>query len=288
MIFILDIIKLICTYLSNFDINYFLSASKSLYKLKNQVQFINKHILTNKINKLPYYDSFVNLIISDDYCYTFPKNLQKINFNVTNPKLFPLMPTTVTSVKINNFDWSSLKKITLPNIKKLVIDTCHFDKSFESDDIPPSITCLKMNHNFLYGTARLKCIPPNVIYLRINIVFREGIIPPSVKYLKTSHICNDEYIPSSVSIIEIDKYHEDDKPLHNATHLIFSIVFDNKFKILPPNFTHVTFKKSHETPFDKILSSNVTHLTLSDTFDKSIIDTVPLTVKFLTIKKFEK
>lgn len=281
-----DIIKQICTYLSDSDINYFLSASKQLYKLKNHVQFIDKHILTEKINMLPYYDNFVNLIINDDKYYTFPKNLKKIFFKVINVYLLSLMPLSVTSVKINNFIWSNIKKITLPNIKKLVISVHKFDRNINPNDIPPSVTHLNINGEQIFA-LKSNCIPPNVVYLNIDCVFEQNI-PTSVKYLKTNRICYNENIPSSISVLEIDTYYDSYKRFHNITHLIFSLVHDCKFsKMLPTNFTHITFKKSHLTPFSKILSSSVTHLILSDSFDKDIINTVPQTVKFLTIKKFK-
>jgi len=189
-----DIIRQICTYLSDSDINYFLSASKQLYKLKNHVQFIDKHILTEKIKMLSYYDNFVNLIINDNKHYIFPKNLQKIFFKVVNVDLFSLMPLSVTSVKINNFVWSDIKKITLPNIKKLVISVRNFDRHIYPNDIPLSVTHLNINGEPAF-CLKLNCIPLNVVYLNIDCFFDQNI-PTSVKYLKTNRICYNENIPS--------------------------------------------------------------------------------------------
>lgn len=278
-----DIITGICGFLSDTDTNNYLSVTKEMLKLKHKIRFRDPHILTKKINKLEYYDSFVNLVVqhieqeyyldennsNNNYLtvkklrpfeYFLPKNLIKINFKIIIPKLLLQVTAKDITVRVKN-----LKELKL--IKNL------------------PVTNLKIE--WLPSAACTGTIPSTVIKLNIydNNFPPIGIIPVSVRYLKTYSIHGNDYMPPSVTICEIDTFNG----IINSpfiTHLIFSKRFSEEIRYgIPLCITHVTFKSPFNKSLKYKLSQTVTHLVLPESFNQDIDNTLPSSIKYLTIPK---
>lgn len=298
-----DIIKYICKFLSDKNINNYLSVTKTMLELKHKIKFNDPHILTKKINKLKYYDSFTNLIVSkielkyyseDDpnnkylsvkelqpFKYFLPKNLTKIKFEIIIQKLLLECTAKEISVIINDSD--QLKFINNTSITNLIVN-CNYDKPYslpktikylkfenvcfeiKPGDIPESVLYLKIgryDHQLLPGA-----LSSNIVKLSIrgHFNFCIGSIPSSVTYLKTNNITSDDYIPSNVTHCEIDNI--------NST--------DDIKKISVPTITHLIFSKRYDQGISNI-PPNITHLTFKFSFNESLRYLLPQSLTHLIL-----
>ena len=116
----IDIVVIICGWLSDKDKISYLSIDNTFHMLKHIIHYEDMIIVT-KIKKLPYYDQFTN-IISDDVI-TFPKHITHLTFS-------------------HNFD-QDIKGVIPSSVTHLT-----FGYSFDQDIkgvIPSSVTHLTIN-----------------------------------------------------------------------------------------------------------------------------------------------
>lgn len=177
-----DIIILICSYLNDKKKLCFLSSNAYLHKIKNNIIFNDKHLLSKKIMSLSYYNNFTHLIFKRmplSCLNTMPKNIKKITFGrYFNKDINDKIPDTVTHLIFGSRYTQPIRNIPL-SVTHLTLN----DKFYSY--IPKSITHLTLGPNstvwglFYDG----EFIPNSVQYLTLKSYFYHPI-PSSVICLK--------------------------------------------------------------------------------------------------------
>lgn len=316
--FTVDIIRYICKYLSDININSFLSSDITLYKFKKQIKFKQLHILTSKIYLLSYYDSFINLKIikatyniylgckSDDKYYrlkktkimpfTLPNNLKKITIPEPNAAIMSIIiPQIKRSIKKFSIIFNLSDNLIMPNV-----------------NMP--ITHLTITKKYVFSNVDsdifFNNIPQTVQHLIIdtNSEFKNGCVPLSVRHLTFGNFFNIELTSNNIhpfiEYLYVDNYHYKHKLNYlpeNLTHLkapnssiqnrnIFPkslknldiIVVGDHENIIPLSVSHL--KISGVYPVEKKLPYGISHLTISNYFN-SVYDIIPDSVTHLIFEK---
>lgn len=322
--FSIDIIRYICKYLSDIDINSFLSSDTQLYRFKHLIKFKQLHTLTSKIHSLSYYDSFINLKIICSNWNTYLSNEESDDefYLLKNKKVMPfILPKNLTKIIIPNFD-NDILSVIVPQIKfplkKIYICVSigtrwHFEAI---KDIPVTHLVVKEKEKEketkYYQNILRSEIPSTVRHLifdeTFNMVLTHNNIPSFITHLfinnpKYGYDLNlpENLIHLKITNVNIEYLHNFPKTL-KSLDINFTSCNLNVLKIYPSSITHLRIDGSfygeiprgitHLTIGENfrgehnLVPSSVTHLIFEKNFDlDKVIVKIPKSVKYLTIPK---
>lgn len=287
-----DTVRIISKFLSDTDINNFLSASKKLYLFKKDIRFVQKHSLSAKIYYLPYYDSFTNLRVkineeSDDelnniyYCVEknfnskidrLPKYLSKIS--VTDPvnKIILFLMPNIKHITVNIFDLKTFDIIKNLPVTKLIVNNIHVD---ENISLPTTITHLKfINMSYFHAKKILKkCTNvTHLIFLDVN--FNTGVEKGDIPQTVTHLVFGNEFWQSLSSDILPPK----------LEYLDLGDIYDKCIygEYIYPSIKYI--KLNCLSPIDDFIPPTLTHLELNDICDREERCN-PTSIKYLILSK---
>lgn len=250
-------------FLSDFDINKYLSLSKILYNLKFCIEFNEEHELDSKISNLKYYQSFTNLIITKNCPVDFlPDKIIKVNFKFCRMKLLINISKyhNLKKIKVtvdDKINLNLIKNIPITHLK--FMHGYYYVRKIMPGDLSDGIIKLDLGNEYCYDIIK-NVIPATVKYLNVGMApIKKNSLPPSVTHLRTSIITEKDHIPKSITHITLDGC---------------------IYKILSSNVTHLIFKKYYK--LSENYAPGLTHLTLPDMNPNYII---PQTVKYLVLPK---
>ena len=181
----IDIIRIICLYLSIKDKINFLSSKNEFHKLKNII-FFNDQICQSKIINLFYYNQFTNILTNNTINY--PHSMIKLTFTNKFNQGIKGIPLRVTHLTFGWYFNQDIKGAIPSNVTHL-----HFDYCFNQDikgAIPLSVTHLTFGQNFNQDIK--DAIPSSIKYLvLINNKFDKdlkGAIPSGI-HLTLHNVC---------------------------------------------------------------------------------------------------
>ena len=219
---ILDIIKYICHYASDKDKIQFLSVNQKMHLLKNFVNYWDM-IRVEKIQKLWYFDRFINIIV-DKTC-TFPKNVKCLTFGwYFNQEIKDCIPLSVTHLTFGSNFNQDIKDCIPLSVTHLTFGW-NFNQDIK-DCIPSSVTHL------IFGACFNKdikdCIPSSVTHLTFGGCFNQDIkdcIPSSVTHLTFGYYFNQDFdfcsLPNLIVLklsVKYQKYVDIEKPCRISMH----------------------------------------------------------------------
>lgn len=162
-----DIIKEICSYLSNKNILHFLSITKQHHQIKKFITFnISKNNIAraasyNKIYKLFYYDSFISMKLSKlkikpNSTLYLPKNISHLFFDSTAiPENITFIPNKIHTITIGtkysiinrakSIDFSYVKHLTINRLLDCHLPIIELCSNLESIQILSSRLAISDN-----------------------------------------------------------------------------------------------------------------------------------------------
>lgn len=246
----LDIVVVICNYLSDNDIVHFITSVKHLHKMKYHIQLNNLYFPTAKLFNL----------LRESKCKLFEKqNNSRLAYfkNFINVKIYTAgdlnriqnLPIRVKKILfVHNFDSSIKNKI--PNTVEHLCFRNFYNQNIDKQ-IPNSVKYLSLNDNFNQNIK--DCIPTSVQDLIFGYCFDQdvtGCIPKSVQNLTFGYEFNQDItnaIPKSVQCINFgEKFNQIDSIPRSVNNIIFRHEYkeDEKMQIIKkfPR-TNIIFKK---------------------------------------------
>lgn len=312
-----DIINTICYYLSNVDVNNFLSTNIPMHKLKYKIKYTQLVTLTDHLITLPYYDSFVNLYVNK-ICHKLPKNikyliliddyalknLNYLNFSGILQNLTELKISSDIFDKIENFNF--INKIKCINIydgwfnvetictmlkkvnTKLILDGIFLDL-LDLESVPKIfIDFINYQQKINLSYVAHEDLALNIFQNKIDI-FQNKINQLIIlinEYQVVKETFDDFIIPKSVTVLKWSTCDitEDNNYIMEvvSTKLKIYYYFDNilEYINLFPTATHLKYNI-----LDCTVPPQITHVT-TEFFREKIHEYLPINLKYLKLGKY--
>ncbi|AHA45579.1 putative F-box and FNIP repeat-containing protein [Hirudovirus strain Sangsue] len=282
------IILYILEFLSDSDKIRFMSTCKSIYTFRSHVTYNNFYVY-DTVNHLSFVDKFKKLI----HLKFFDEN--QINYGpiFIVKSIRDIIPPYIKCIV---FDDSFDEDITdfIPEGIVCIIFGTHFNKPIQKI-LPSSITHIIFG--YMFNQSIKDILPHGLIELTLGYNFNQSIndIPNTItKLMFDSEFIPEIHgkIPNSINCLGFDGYHgqiqKKDIP-NNINHLIIGtgyhsnmclVIEDCISKIITENITHLTLGWNFDGMIFNI-PNGVTHLFLHQKFNPVIIKYLPSSIKYV-------
>jgi hypothetical protein len=274
----------------------FLSVSKKNNKYKQNV-FFDKYVWIKKIQCLPYFDRFTDVIINVEaklpkyllrltvHAYTIesieiPSTVTHLTFGYgCNENLFNYIPNTITNLVIDKKIIKSIKGCIPESVTYLNID-CPDYISDLSGWIPKNVSEFILGEG--YKGSLENCIPKSVKYLEIKDGLQQNI---ELHHGITHLICRrgiheNITIPSTMTHLDINNYESVRIP--NGVKYLETGDINGQ---LPNSITHIVYYETDLQKIKNLIPSSVTHFEIKSNYYKYDSDDIPASITHLVLPK---
>lgn len=295
--FSLDIIKYICSMLSDADKLMLLSVDKCMCLIKKLVWFDSK-VDVDKIKNLFYKEQFTHIILAESNINLFIKSDDADGYFGNNMLNLPNVKKITFKMQPNSYILDNM----VDNIPQTITHIYNLPEMYGGCDIFEKIKYVELNDSYTINinliTTRIKFklnttkkslglytlyTDDNIIYLKTSVTIDQSFfIPNNITHLHLSDVFNYPIIlPDSIINITFGENFDQNILLpKNIQQVIFGKNFNRQI-LIPDTVTHLKFGSK----FNKhiVLPSSIKHLIMGKNFDRYII--LPSGIKHLTVGK---